>query len=454
MIAAMLAQSSEVAAPSASLVLHSYLHVFVIAFLVTIICTPIIRRIAIYAHIVDWPGERKDHREPVAYLGGVAVFLGLMVGIGAGYMTDGYREGMVQIPYAVVIAMFVIMITGLADDIFHWDPNLKLAGQFVAAAALALNNQIGEKVAEGLLRPFERMVTNAFNLEVFSFAQFDVIPGTMVWEVDLVYWAGALIIAVFVIGGCNAANLLDGMDGLLSGTVSIMAAALLAISVTLAALDHGVLSGARVILCFALLGATLGFLPHNFKPATIFLGDAGSLLLGFSVIVIILLMGEQGQTHLVFAGLIVFGLPIVDTSLAIIRRKLNGLPIFTPDSDHLHHMLKRAGLGTVGSVLVLYGITLVFATLAITLVFVRARVVYALVLVLGGFIVVTGIKAARSRVVQDDIARLKAGDLKRRRAREKQEDKDLPPKPDRPGTASDPTNGSVDDPQRVPTSRG
>ena len=102
------------------------------------------------------------------------------------------------------------------------------------------------------------------------------------------------------------------------------------------------MAGARIVLCMALLGAVLGFLPHNFKPASIFLGDCGSLLLGYMCVVIILMLGEHGQTHLVFAGLIVFAVPIIDTTLAIIRRKLAGTPMSAGDDQHLHHQLKRA----------------------------------------------------------------------------------------------------------------
>ena len=398
--------------PTAGQVLNGYLFVFVAAFLISILATPLVRRLALRSGVVDWPDQaRKAHREPVAYLGGVAVFLGLVGGIVASYFLAGYRPGLAPVPINIVFAMAVIMFTGLADDIFRWDPNLKLAGQFFTAAIVALDEQIGGRVAAGLLRPLERGLASLFDAPLLDLANFDVVPGSGVCEVDLIYIAGAVVVASFVLGACNAANLIDGLDGLLTGSVAVMAAALLVISVMVATRADpkivGHLSGARVVLCFALLGATLGFLPHNFKPATIFLGDAGSLLLGFCVIVIVLLLGETGQTHLVFAGLIVFGVPILDTTLAIIRRRLNGTPISAPDANHLHHMLKRTRLGVLGAVFVLYGVSVIFALVAILLVFLRARVVYALVLVLGGFIVVTGIKAARRKQRQVEVERVK-----------------------------------------------
>ena len=152
------------------------------------------------------------------------------------------------------------------------------------------------------------------------------------------------IVAALVLGGCNAANLIDGLDGLLSGTTAIIGGGLLIISLLLALHLTGsdlaklestlptavveseglTLAGARIALCMALIGASIGFLAFNFNPAMIFLGDAGSLLIGYFCVTIILTLGELGQTHFVVAGLIVFGLPIVDTVLAITRRKSAG----------------------------------------------------------------------------------------------------------------------------------
>ncbi len=393
------------AALTAGEVLNGYLYVFIVAFVVTMAVTPLIRKIALRTGIVDHPDSgRKEHRSTVPYLGGVAVFVGLVAAIGLSYVVPGIRPGMALVPLNVVIALTVILFTGLGDDVFHWPPNVKIGGQLVAAAFLAWDEKIGSRVAEGLLHPFEEPFGNLIGIADFSFAAIPIpIPYMGTLDCNVVHWVGAGIIAFFVLGGCNASNLIDGLDGLLTGTTAIMATALLAMSVLLAIDPNPVIAGelgaARVILCYALLGSVIGFLPYNFKPAVIFLGDAGSLLVGFNVIVIILLLGETGRTHLVFAGLIVFGLPIVDTTLAILRRKLNKLPISAPDAEHLHHMLKRTKLGVVGAVFVMYGITILFSSIGILLALVRARVVYALVFVLAGFIVVTGVKVARRRQV-------------------------------------------------------
>ena len=284
------------------------------------------------------------------------------------------------------------------------------------------------------------------------------------------YWVGTALIAIFVLGGCNAANLIDGLDGLLSGVVGIAAVGLLAISLLMAPQDDAarglayaaadevrdqvaayaqkhdrppsdletlveegyldvmpavpagwqigyraatgrvsvtgrLMGGARIVLCLALLGAVLGFLPHNFNPASIFLGDCGSLLLGYLVIVIILMLGERGQTHLVFAGLIVFSIPIIDTILAIIRRKLAGVSMSAADDQHLHHQLKRS-LGSVRrAVLALYALGAIFAIVGVTLAALvmttelRVRVVYAAALVLFSFVGTIAVKAARRQQI-------------------------------------------------------
>ena len=116
------------------------------------------------------------------------------------------------------------------------------------------------------------------------------------------------------------------------------------------------LAGSRLVLALALLGAVLGFLPFNFNPAVIFLGDAGSLLLGYVCAVLILSLGEEGQTHYVIAGLIIFALPIMDTVLAILRRKLAGVPMSVADRNHIHHILLRSFGSVKKAVLVLYAI--------------------------------------------------------------------------------------------------
>ncbi|MCA9302846.1 MAG: undecaprenyl/decaprenyl-phosphate alpha-N-acetylglucosaminyl 1-phosphate transferase, partial [Phycisphaerales bacterium] len=167
----------------------------------------------------------------------------------------------------------------------------------------------------------------------------------------------------------------------------------------LAVADDGPFDGPRIILAMAVLGACLGFLPHNFNPATIFLGDTGSLLLGYCSAVMILSLGDTGKTGYVFAGLVIYAIPIIDTALAIVRRKLAGKKMSDPDADHLHHMLKRA-FGVKGAVFTLYGIGLVFCVLGVVLSQFRARFIYALVLLIASYIGVWAIKVARRSQIE------------------------------------------------------
>jgi len=389
----------EVVPVSALDLLNSYAWVFVAAFLVALLSTPLIRRIALAANVTDHPDdERKAHQYPVAYLGGLAVFLALIVAIAMSYVfSDGVAARYRHVPLAVVLGMVAITVTGLADDVWGWHPRLKVAGQLVAAAALAYFD-VGVQVAKGLLQPIAAVMGREDLLFLVP------LPGVGDLPIDVVYWTGTAIIAVFVLGGCNAANLLDGLDGLLSGVVAIVALGLLCICV-LMPLEPDSLAGARIILCVALLGAVLGFLPHNFNPATIFLGDCGSHLLGYTCVVIILMLGEHGQTHLVFAGLIIFSVPIMDTTLAIIRRWLAGTSMSAADDEHMHHQLKRA-LGVKRAVFAIYGIGFAFAVMGVTLAALvmltdlRIRVVYAAALVLFGFIGVIAVKAARRKQLE------------------------------------------------------
>lgn len=390
---------------------HDYLAVFIIAFLVTVIATPVMRRLAVANGVIDRPSEsRKQHRVPVAYLGGVAVFLGVLAGISFSYAEMLWPESVFRyhdsplrdlrpVPISVVLGMTLIMLTGLIDDVVGLVPRLKIGGQLLAAAALAMED-VGTKVAQGVMAPIGRMVGNeALIYSIPLPGPFESIIGQAFIEVNLVYWVGTAIIAIFVLGACNASNLIDGLDGLLTGVTGVAAAALLVVALMLGAADDGPLDGSRIVIALAVLGACLGFLPHNFNPATIFLGDSGSLLLGFLTIVLVLSLGDTGKTQLVIAGLVIYAIPIIDTVLAIVRRKLAGRPMSSADDQHLHHMLKRA-LGVKGAVLTLYAIGISFGALGIWLTFGRVRVVFTVAMVFATFIGVTAVKIARRQSIE------------------------------------------------------
>jgi len=393
-------------------IFHGYIGVLVVAFMVTLLTTPIMRRLAVKHGVIDRPTEaRKVHRIPIAYMGGVSVYLGLLAAILFSYSTPlhglitmhpskygdvGFLPG--GVPISIVIGMTVIMLVGLLDDVLKISPRVKLGGQLFAAAALAVED-VGVKVAGAIVPLAKSMGAPTLLVNGVETLGFTIQISGQPIAIDFVYWIGTAIIAIFVLGACNASNLIDGLDGLLSGTTAIASLGLLVVALTLAAADDGPRDASRVILCLALLGACLGFLPHNFNPATIFLGDAGSLLLGYCTIVIVLTLGDTGKTHLVLAGLIIYAVPIIDTTLAIIRRKVSGKRISDADDQHLHHMLKRA-LGVKGAVLVLYGIAAGFGVLGIALSEGRGRVTYAIAVVFASFIGVTSIKIARREQIE------------------------------------------------------
>lgn len=418
--------TSVVGASSRLDIFHGYMGVFVVAFVIALVATPVMRRMAISHGVVDRPSAaRKVHRVPIAYLGGVAVYLGILAGILFSYSAPFHglvtfhattHEGSLLpggVPISVLLGMTVIMLCGLWDDVVGIDPRTKIAGMLFAAAALAVED-VGVKVAAGLVVPIAKAVGipltgvgGGFETILIQIPLPITIGGSPMLNIDVIYWIGTAVIAVFVLGACNASNLIDGLDGLLSGVTSISAAGLLVIALGLALVDDGPRDASRIVLCLAVLGACMGFLPHNFNPATIFLGDTGSLLLGFCTIVIVLMLGDTGKTHLVLAGLVIYAIPIIDTTLAIVRRKMAKKKISDADDQHLHHMLKRA-LGVKGAVFALYAIGGGFAALGITLSEGRQRLTYALVLVAAAFIAVMALKIGRREHIEREMAEAEA----------------------------------------------
>jgi UDP-GlcNAc:undecaprenyl-phosphate GlcNAc-1-phosphate transferase len=405
-------------------VFEGYIGVLVVAFLVSLIATPLMRRLAVANGVIDRPSEaRKVHTMPIAYLGGVAVYLGLIGGIFYSFLASRF-DGLIQwhptrfvgdfgspfpVPMSVILGLTVIMLVGVIDDVAHISPRVKVGGQLIGAAALAIDN-VGVKLAQGMLLPLAKalgvqstMLPGDYETLLIRIPLPVPLGGLDAIPIDFIYWIGTGIIAIAVLGLCNASNLIDGLDGLLSGTTAIAATGLLVVALGLAAIDDGPRDAQRVVLCLALLGACLGFLPHNFNPATIFLGDAGSLMMGFCTCAIILSLGDTGKTFLVLAGLMIYAVPIIDTSLAIVRRKMEGKSISSADDQHLHHMLKRA-LGVKGAVLSLYGIAAAFAAMGAGITLLRARIIYVLAMVLAAFIGVTAIKIARKKTIEAQAA--------------------------------------------------
>lgn len=380
-----LAQTSPATTFTADDVLGPYIYVFYAAFLISWALTPVLRHIAIYYNIVDQPGLRKIHKRPVAYLGGVAVFIGWICGLASSqFLRTHFDQDLlphVQVYLGVVVGACVIVVLGLWDDIKAIRPKLKIAGQIVAAGML-LSSKIGWSITENFLKP------------IFDHTQYFLhwAPSPEVYGV-MVHVTSVAVVVSLVVFCCNATNLMDGLDGLCGGVTALIAGGFLILATHLAiagGMDPNY-QALRVVLALALLGGVLGFVPYNFNPASIFMGDTGSMFLGFACATLILLMGDVGAKWML-AALVMFALPVLDTSLAFARRYANKRPLFSADKHHFHHQLVARGLSVRKAVLLSYGLTIFFVCCGIAIVFVRTRFVVAFYLVLFCSIIVAAYK--------------------------------------------------------------
>ena len=381
---------------SADQVLSPYVYVFYASFLIAFVFTPIMRSVAIYYNIVDKPDlVRKLHAQPVAYLGGVAVFLGWLAGLAMTqfitihHLMPGLEER-VKIPLQVVSAAFLIVMLGLWDDVKHLSPKMKIAGQ-LAAGVLLLCAGIGTNVTHAFVDNLATRMDLKLGLHMSVYA--------VNWTS---YITGGALTLALVIFCCNASNLMDGLDGLCSGVTAIIAIGFVFLAVGIAQQggqfkDLTTLGefinreGVRLVVAIALLGGVLGFIPYNFNPASIFMGDTGSMFLGFFCALMILMLGEVNAKWLL-AGMVMFALPVLDTSLAFARRYVAGRPFFSADRHHFHHQLVQRGLSVKQAVLVSYLLAIFFVICGILIVYLRTRYAVAFYMVLFGSINVAAYK--------------------------------------------------------------
>ena len=302
---------------------HNVFLILLTTLISSLILVPIVKKVAHHIGAIDYPNERKVHKKPIPRLGGLALFLSFLIG----YMCFGQVTTQM---ISILIGSFVIIVLGICDDIKPVPARYKFLVQTIAACIVVFYGHI-----------YIDMVS-IFGLEIVFGA----------WGYPL-----AVLLIVSII---NAINLIDGLDGLAAGTSSIF---FLTISVIAFYLDR--LNGLDVILCVIMLGSTLGFLAYNFNPASIFMGDTGSMFLGFMISVTALL-GYKGATvtSLIIPILILF-LPILDTILAIFRRLLKGENIGAPDKEHLHHQLLKLNKSTKKTVLIMYAFNLLCALISI-----------------------------------------------------------------------------------------
>jgi UDP-GlcNAc:undecaprenyl-phosphate GlcNAc-1-phosphate transferase len=403
----LLAQASRFTADQ---VLGPYVYVFYASFLLTFVFTPIMRSVAVYYDVVDRPDlVRKIHKEPIAYLGGVAVFLGWLAGLAISQFLTlhsvplGYENRHVIVKFSIVMGGCVIVMLGLWDDIRGLSAKVKIAGQMIAALFLWAEG-VGRDAARPMIvmaLPFIQKVFPSFQISLES-----EVYANFIWAIS------GLFVVTVVVGCCNASNLMDGMDGLCGGVTAIIAAGFLFVAVHLAMNGGGIntnYDALRVVLGLALLGAVLGFVPYNFNPASIFMGDTGSMFLGFNCAVMIILMAQE-RPRWFLATVVMFALPILDTALAFTRRWVAGRPLFSADKQHFHHQLASRGYSVRQTVLIAYCLAVGFALLGAAMVFMRTRYAVALYLVIFGSIIVAAYKAGMVHEKVRSVNRHRRGD--------------------------------------------
>ncbi len=288
-------------------------------FLFTALFIPIVKKIAVFIGAMDVPNERKVHKVPIPRLGGLGIYAGFLLG----YMLFGLHSVQMN---AVLIGSFIILVTGIFDDIKPIPAKYKLIGQIVGAAVVPLYGGI-------ILQD-----VSAFGLYL-----------------DFGIFAYPITI-IFIVAIINCINLIDGLDGLSSGISSIY---FLTVGIIALILNNS--NGLDVILTFIMLG----FLVHNFHPAKIFMGDSGSMFLGY-IIAVIALLGFKNITLTSFiVPILLLAIPIMDTLFAIIRRIVNHKPLGMPDKNHLHHQLLKLKLSQTKTVLVIYLVDILFALASI-----------------------------------------------------------------------------------------
>ncbi len=272
-----------------------------IAFGIVVLLTPAVGGMARLLGVVDAPGGRRLNKRPIPRLGGLAIFLGILVPSLAFLSLDGEMRG-------IVLGAAVACVVGAIDDFRGLDPLPKLGGQIAAASI---------PVAFGVW------------IDHFTFPFLGV--------ADLPAWVGMPLTVVWIVAVMNMVNFLDGMDGLAAGVCAISGLTFAILALSLGKVDAALLSA-------VVAGACIGFLRHNFFPARIFMGDSGALVLGFTLATVSISgLLKTASTVVLFLPLLVLAVPIIDTSFVVAKRLKYRQPISTPDRSHLHHRFMNIG---------------------------------------------------------------------------------------------------------------
>lgn len=289
-----------------------------IPFLFVVFLVPFIKKIAFHIDAVDIPNKRKVHTKPMPRLGGLGIYFGFLLG----YMLFGQHSETMN---SILIGSFIIVLTGVVDDIKPLKASTKFIGQVIAALVVVFYGNIVLKDV------------SAFGIYI----NFDILAYPLT--------------IIFILGCINCMNLIDGLDGLAGGISSIYFLTIGVISTISGSV------GLDFVLTFVMLGSTLGFLVHNFYPASIFMGDSGSMFLGFIIAVVALLGFKNVTMTSLIIPLLILAIPILDTLFAIIRRLLKGESISTPDKFHIHHQLLNRNFSQRTTVLIIYVVNLLFS---------------------------------------------------------------------------------------------
>ena len=302
---------------------HNALLILAICFISSVILVWLMKKVAIYLEVYDIPNERKIHKKPIPLLGGVGIFLTFLFG----YILFGTPSDIMS---SILIASFLILLLGIFDDIKPIPAKYKFIVHILIAAVIVFYGNL----------KLDNASLFGFNIKFGIFAPF--------------------VTMLLIVGIINAINLIDGLDGLSGGIASIY-------FLTTAVLGFilNKFGGLDIIISIIMLGATLGYLVHNFPPAKVYMGDAGSTFIGL-MISIIMLIGFKTLTltSLIIPSLLL-AIPILDTLFAIIRRKLKHKPAMQPDKDHLHHQLLRMHLSKTKTLLIIYAINILFSITSI-----------------------------------------------------------------------------------------
>ena len=318
------------------------------AAIATLLTTPFFHWLSFRTKAVVQPDPRRIHTRPLAVLGGCAILLGFLVGLAVAWQGSTFDPVFTgsSLPLGVALAAVAIYAVGQIDDLREVSPPAKIAGTVVAASILS---------------------TAGVSILFFRIPFLDLVSLSADWS--------ALLTVLWVIGMTTAINYIDGLDGLAAGIVAIAAAALIVYCERLNGVDAIGPENPGPVIAAATLGACLGFLPHNFHPARIMMGDAGALLLGLLMAATTITVGGNtdaqfsGQTFFFFAPifipLVILGVPMIDTAFSILRRARRGTNVTVADKDHLHHRLIRLGHGHRRSVFILWTWTVLLSAIVL-----------------------------------------------------------------------------------------